>query len=405
MADPGHPMARLPVSEAHEAAFAVAYLHRLRFTSDAFDVANPVLNDIFASDDASPARVLVFVDDGVANAWPDLDKQINRYASAHANRMMLADSPCTVAGGEACKNDWGVFEAVARAINDASICRQSYVLAIGGGAMLDAVGFASAAAHRGVRLIRMPTTTLSHADSGVGVKNGINAFGKKNFLGTFSPPWAVINDEAFLSTLSDRDWRSGLSEAVKVALLKSERFFDQIVASVPRLRMRDHEALRPVIRQSATLHLRHIVDGGDPFELREAKPLDFGHWSAHKLEQVTGFHLKHGEAVAIGVALDVVYSAMIGLLEWSDVMRILSCLNGLGFALSHDALRDSDELLQGLVEFREHLGGRLHITLLNGIGRPVNADEIDRPIMARAATWLAARMAPRAIHRTLKDRA
>ena len=140
---------------------------------------------------------------------------------------------------------------------------------LGGGAVLDAVGFAAAAAHRGVRLVRVPTTTLAQADSGVGVKNGINAFGKKNFLGTFSPPWAVINDEAFLQTLSDRDWRCGIAEAVKVALLKSERFFDQIGEAVPRLRMRDEQALIPIVRRSAWLHLHHITDGGDPFELRD----------------------------------------------------------------------------------------------------------------------------------------
>ncbi len=289
-----------------------------------------------------------------------------------------------------------------RAINEAMICRQSYVVAIGGGAMLDAVGFAAATAHRGVRLVRVPTTTLAQADSGVGVKNGINAFGKKNFIGTFTPPWAVINDESFLTTLSDRDWRCGLSEAVKVALLKDERFFDQIVDAIPRLGRRDHATLIPIIRQSALLHLHHIADGGDPFELRHAKPLDFGHWSAHKLEQMTGFDLRHGESVAIGVALDVVYSAMTGLLEWSDVSRILDCLSGLGFALSHEALADHEVLLEGLEEFRQHLGGRLTITLLNGIGTPVDVSEIDRAAMAQAARHLA-RTAGGAVRRTLNE--
>ena len=93
------------------------------------------------------------------------------------------------------------------------------MVAIGGGAVLDAVGYAAATAHRGVRLIRVPTTVLSQDDSAVGVKNGINAFGKKNFVGSFAPPHAVLNDFDLLRTLQDRDWRAGISEAVKVALL------------------------------------------------------------------------------------------------------------------------------------------------------------------------------------------
>ncbi len=315
-----------PGPEADDAAFAVAYLHQLRFTSDAFDVANPILRDVLTADGQTPSRVLVFVDDGVANAWPDLEGRIRHYARAHSDRMVLVGSPQPLPGGEVAKNDWRVFEKVARAIDTASICRRSYVIAIGGGAVLDAVGFAAATAHRGVRLVRFPTTTVAQADSGVGVKNGLNAFGKKNFIGTFAPPWAVINDEAFLTTLPDRDWRCGLAEAVKVALLKDELFFDEIVATIGPLTKRDHPKLVPVIRRSARLHLQHIADGGDPFELRGTKPLDFGHWSAHKIEQMTDFQVKHGEAVAIGMALDVVYSAMTGLLEWSDVERILDCL-------------------------------------------------------------------------------
>jgi len=262
------------------------------------------------------------------------------------------------------------------------------VLAIGGGAVLDVVGFAAATAHRGVRLVRMPTTTLAQADAGIGVKNGVNAFGTKNFLGSFAVPLAVINDEAFLSTLSDRDWRCGLSEAVKVALIKDQRFFELIEASVPRLARREDAAMRPIVRRSAALHLQHIVTGGDPFELQGARPLDFGHWSAHKLEQMTDFRLRHGEAVAIGVALDVVYSAMTGRLAETEAQRVIEVLERLGFVL-YDAAMEDPALLDGLEEFREHLGGRLTITLLEGIGRPVDVHEIDRDRLAGAIGQLA----------------
>jgi len=145
--------------------------------------------------------------------------------------------------------------------------------------------------------------------------------------------------------------------------------------------------MRRVVRRSAELHLQHIVTCGDPFELSGARPLDFGHWSAHKLEQLTDFRMRHGEAVAIGVALDVVYSAMTGRLAGSDAARIVAVLQELGFTLNDPALRDS-ALFDGLEEFREHLGGRLAITLLEGIGRPVDVHEMDHGRLADAVEQL-----------------
>ena len=243
----------------------------------------------------------------------------------------------------------------------------------------------------GVRLVRLPTTTLSQADSGIGVKNGINAFGKKNYLGTFSPPWAILNDEAFLSTLSDRDWRCGFAEAVKVGLVKDAALFESIEVKAAKIQRRDARAALPVIRESAEMHLRHITEGGDPFELISARPLDFGHWAAHKLEQMTGFELRHGEAVAIGLALDATYSVKIGLLDPAEGDRILRCLSALGFRLYDDAMADSDTLLQGLDEFREHLGGVLTLAMLRGIGDSVDLHEIEAAWVRESIEYLAQR--------------
>ncbi len=379
----GHGPPAVPV----DASFAVDHLHRLRFTRHAFDPANPVLREVLGAAEASSGRLVAFVDDGVIDAWPDLGRQLADYVETVAGFTVAGDIR-RVPGGETAKNDWSVFEEAVRVIHDEGVCRHSTVLAIGGGAVLDVVGFAAATAHRGIRLVRFPTTTLAQGDAGIGVKNGINAFGTKNFLGSFAVPWAVINDEAFLATLSDRDWRCGFSEAVKVALLKDERYFDAIERASVRLRDRDEAALRPIVRHSAELHLQHIVTSGDPFELRCARPLDFGHWSAHKLEQLTGFRMRHGEAVAIGVALDVVYSAMSGRLAGSDADRIVRVLEALGFALHDPALHDP-ALFDGLEEFREHLGGRLTITLLEGIGHPVDVHEIERGRLAGAIGQLA----------------
>ena len=383
MAGNGHRHPSVPV----DAAFSVDHVHRLRFTRDALDAGNPVLRDVLCRGADTGGRLIAFIDEGVDRAWPDLAADLRDYLADNVPWLRLAGPVGIVPGGEAAKNDWSVYQTVARAVHDAKICRHSYVMVIGGGAVLDAVGFAAATAHRGVRLVRLPTTSLAQADSGIGVKNGINAFGKKNFLGVFDVPWAVVNDERFLATLSDRDWRCGLSEAVKVALLKDARLLDLIETNADRLGNRDDAAILPVVRRSAELHLQHIVTSGDPFELRGVRPLDFGHWSAHKLEAMTGFEVRHGEAVASGVAIDVLYSAMIGRLPASEAQRVIRVLEAVGFVLFHEAMTDP-ALFDGLEEFRQHLGGRLTITLLDGIGHPCDVHEIDRGRMAEAIAHL-----------------
>src|SRR6185312_16684743 len=158
-----------------------------------------------------------------------------------------------------------------------------------------------------------PTTVLAQNDAGIGVKNGINAFGAKNMLGTFAAPFAVINDGRFLATLGERDRIAGMAEAVKVALVRDAKFFAWLRAAAPRLAAFDRDAVAQSIRRCAELHLAHIATGGDPFELGNARPLDFGHWAAHKLEVMTDHALRHGEAVALGMALDARYSVEAGL--------------------------------------------------------------------------------------------
>lgn len=375
------------------APFSVELVHRLRFCSDVLSPHNPLLAQTLGSENdpattspsqQGPIRVLVFVDQGVIDHWPVLEEQVEAYAKTYQKHLHLAAPVRAVPGGEACKNDRAIFDSVCRSIHDAGLCRRSAVVVIGGGAVMDTVGFAAAIAHRGIRLVRIPTTSLAQADAGVGVKNGINAFGKKNFLGTFSPPWAVINDETFLTTLSDRDWRCGLSEAVKVALVKDATLFDRIVTQTDRLVRRDLDTMAPIVRHSARLHLSHIVDGGDPFETSRARPLDFGHWLAHKLEQASGYRVRHGEAVAIGIAVDTIYSEMSGLLPQNEARVITDCLGRLGFALYDPALADTTTLLEGLEEFRQHLGGQLTVTLLKGIGMPIEVQRIDYGLMTTA---------------------
>jgi len=264
---------------------------------------------------------------------------------------------------------------------------------VGGGAVLDAIGLVASTTHRGVRHIRIPTTVLAQNDSGVGVKNGVNLQGMKNFVGTFAPPFAVLNDLEFVMALPDRDKIAGMAEAVKVALIRDAQFFGWIERHMDDLATFERSAMAYMIRHCAELHMRQIGQGGDPFETGSARPLDYGHWSAHKLESLTRHHVRHGEAVAIGMALDARYSVLAGLLAAGEEERICALLEYLGFDLWHPALAKSGAsgewvILDGLRDFQEHLGGELTITLLGGIGTGVEVHEIDRERMRQAMHWL-----------------
>ena len=367
----------------------VDYDLRVFFTEHAFEASNLVLKQAMADKPGQIKKVLLILDESLAQAQPALARQIEHYFAAHANALKLVCRPLVIEGGERTKNsDFHVSEIQSH-IDRHHIDRHSYVLAVGGGALLDMVGFAAATAHRGIRHIRIPTTTLSQADSGVGVKNGINAFGKKNFIGAFAPPFAVINDFQLLASLSPRDKRAGYVEAVKVALIRDKQFFEAIERDAAALRDFEPEAMRRLIRRCAELHLEHIATSGDPFEFGTARPLDFGHWTAHKLEQLSEYQIRHGEAVAVGIALDVIYSRLVGYLDPTSADRALRLLETLGFELFASELlhvnsQNAFLVLDGLEEFREHLGGELTITLLKQIGNGFETHEMVLPKVIEA---------------------
>ena len=373
-------------------AFSVRFEYKVLFTEQLFAATNPLFRDFLHSQKTDTTKKLLFViDEGVAACHPDLQKQIAAYFT-NESAFTLAEEILVIPGGENAKNNEALFQKLLDAVNTYGIDRHSYIVAIGGGSVLDLVGYAAAVSHRGIRHIRIPTTVLSQNDSGIGVKNGINYFGKKNFLGTFAPPVAVFNDAHFLTTLSDEEWRSGMSEAVKVALIKDREFFNWLEEAAQALADRNMEAMHYLIRRCAQLHLEHIA-GGDPFEMGSSRPLDFGHWSAHKTEQLSGFSIRHGEAVAMGIALDSVYSFLSGRLEEGDARRIVDLLQTLGFAVTHPLMQIDNEqspVLKGLTEFREHLGGQLTIMLLTGIGRGEEVHELDVRLLHQASDWLKA---------------
>ena len=387
-------------SEVIRQRITVPFEYPVVFTRGVFDPANPALRTALSEREPDRRhRAVVVLDAGFAAAYPEVHGQIAGYFRAHADRLELAAPPVEIPGGEAAKADPRIIENLQALFHRQRIDRHSFVLTVGGGAAIDAAGYAAATTHRGLRTVRVPTTVLAQNDAGVGVKNGVNAFGAKNFLGTFVPPFAVLCDNDFLARLPRREAIAGLAEAVKVALIRDAEFFAWIEANARALAACDLESLGYLVRRCAELHLRHIATSGDPFEYGSARPLDFGHWAAHKLEGLTEHEVRHGEAVAIGMLLDSRYALARGMLAAGDFERIAALLGALGLPRWHDQLIAPapaqgkptvarPALLAGLEDFREHLGGELTVTLVSGIGRAVEVHEMHEPTILAALDWM-----------------
>jgi 3-dehydroquinate synthase len=374
--------------------FSVPYDFPVVFTRDLFNPANPLLADTLdRRHERRRHRLLAFVDGGVLDHHPRLLDDLAAYARRYADRMEWVLPPRRVIGGESIKNDYRLTMELVDTILECGLCRHSGVVAIGGGAVLDAVGFAASIVHRGLRLVRVPTTVLSQNDSGVGVKTGMNLHGGKNTIGTFAPPFAVLNDLDFLRTLPDREWRAGVAEAFKVAMIKDAGFFETLIGSAPALAARDEAAMERLVVRCATLHLEHIRTSGDPFEQGTARPLDFGHWAAHKLEALSGYRIGHGDAVATGIAIDSRYACRSGWLRAEEVDALVRGLQQCGFPLWHPELarRAADgqpEILNGLRDFQEHLGGELTLTFPGPLGCRREVHEVDTTLLADLiAAW------------------
>ena len=379
----------------HLQSIVVRHAFPVVFTRNLFSSRNPALRDALChGDSVRRQRCLILLDKGVLAAFPGLPESIRAYFETHADRLQLVRAPLALAGGETIKQSARPVCRMIDALGAGRICRHSCCIAIGGGAFLDAAGLAAALFHRGVRLVRIPTTALAQCDSGVGVKNAINYAGAKNLLGTFAPPYAVLNDTDFLDSLPLPLLLDGIAEAVKVAAIKDAAFFRSIERAAPAIAKRDLPAIRRILKRCALLHLDHIATSGDPYELGTARPLDYGHWAAHKLELLSRHRLSHGHAVAIGIALDALYAACLGLLPESQALRLVETLRTCGLPVYAPELSQTDrrgrlEILAGLEEFRAHLGGELTLTLPAPLGSRVEIHAVDNALMAGCIAALA----------------
>jgi 3-dehydroquinate synthase len=376
--------------KAIQQSFAVPFEYPVIFSRDVLSSSNDLLVETISRlGEKRRHRVAVFIDAGVVKSHKDLPKKVEQYFKTHTKQLELTAAPRVIPGGEEIKGDGMLLLGVMNSLVSQRLSRHCIVLIIGGGAVLDAMGFAASLIHRGLRVIRMPTTALAQCDSGVGVKTSVNWEGKKNIAGTFAPPFAVINDFSLLDTLPDGEWGAGIAEAFKVAIIKDADFFNFLCDHAAQMKARDREVLEQMIIRCAELHLEHICTSGDPFEYGQARPLDFGHWAAHKLETMSNYRIGHGQAVAVGLALDSIYAARQKWISEAELKQILTGLRASGLTLWYSELDKTDkkgnpEILTGLEDFQEHLGGELCITFPQGIGRKMEVNEIDRAEVKKA---------------------
>ncbi len=383
---------KLQTTNVYNQAFSVHFEYKVIFTENVFSLPNKSLAELLDRPEFATGKALVFLDEGLISHWPQLPEAIETHFGSFRH-LHLSAPPAPVPGGENVKNDYRLIMKIVDMLLEYQMCRHSFVVAIGGGAVLDAVGFAAAIVHRGIRTVRLPTTVLGQNDAGVGVKNGMNLHGIKNAVGTFLPPFAVINDCMFLRTLPDVHWRGGIAEALKVALIKDLPFFEHIERHADELKVRNMEQMQILVRKCAELHLDHIRSNGDPFEAGSARPLDFGHWAAHYLETMSRHRISHGEAVAVGMAIDLYYACRKGWISRVEMDRVYQTILTCGLELWYPELEQLDSdgkplILRGLEEFREHLGGKLCVTFPRSLGQRMEVQEIDHDLMTEAVRFL-----------------
>lgn len=270
-------------------------------------------------------------------------------------------------------------ETVYRRFIELGVDRRTFVLAVGGGIVTDVAGFAASTYMRGLEFGFIPTTLLGQVDASVGGKNGVNIDGYKNMVGTFTQPRFVICDPALLRTLPDREFRAGLAEAVKSAVIADADLFARLERS-PLAELRaDTDLLSDVV--SASIRVKVDIVERDERESGERRKLNLGHTLAHAIEKCSS-QMNHGEAVAVGMAMIADVAVREGVLSAADRDRIVALLRRLGFELAPPV--PVERLLAEVGKDKKREEDVLRIVLPVGIGdcevRPMSMEEFEAKV-------------------------
>jgi 3-dehydroquinate synthase len=244
--------------------------------------------------------------------------------------------------------------------------RDSGVIALGGGVTGDLAGFVAATYMRGVPYLQVPTTLLAMLDASVGGKTGVDTQQGKNLVGAFHPPTAVIADPRTLTTLPDGDYRAGLAEAVKHGLIADRAYFEWIEANVPALMSRGIETVTRLIRRS--VEIKAEVVSGDERESGRRAILNAGHTVAHALEQVSGYELAHGEAVALGLVVECELAEQLGVASTGLRQRVAALLGRLGLPGRLPPRLEPSALFASMATDKKNRSGQIRFALAKQLG-------------------------------------
>ena len=265
-------------------------------------------------------------------------------------------------------------ETIYRRFIELGVDRSTFVLAVGGGIVTDVAGFAASTYMRGLKFGFVSTTLLGQVDASVGGKNGVNVDGYKNMAGTFTQPQFVICDPGLLRTLPDREFRAGLAEVVKAAIIADADLFGRIENTTFEALRTDTDLLTDAV--SAAIRVKADIVERDEHESGDRRKLNLGHTLAHAIEKCSN-RMNHGEAVAVGTALIAGAAVKLGVLSEADRDRIVHVLMQLGFDLTPPV--DVKRLLKEVGKDKKNEEGILRIVLPVGIGdcevRPMKIDD------------------------------
>jgi 3-dehydroquinate synthase len=252
--------------------------------------------------------------------------------------------------------------------------RRAVLYCFGGGMVSDLGGFVASAYMRGIRYVNVATSLIGQLDAAVGGKVAVNTAAAKNLVGAFHHPSLVVSDPALLATLSPRDFRSGIAEAIKVAILASPALFTFLKERCDALVARDPAATATLVHEAARLKMELV--GADPYERDLRRPLNFGHTVGHALESAFAYRgLRHGEAVAVGMAIATELARRRRLLAAGDAAEILALLRRYGLVGLVDDF-PAERVAEHFRTIRQIRGGRLHFVLPVGLGRVDFTDDV-----------------------------
>ena len=325
------------------------------------------------------ARCFVVTTASVRRRW-------GRELSASLQRAGVEEVVLEMAEGERYKT-LATVEGLAEKFVKHSADRRSVAIAFGGGVVGDVTGFLASIYMRGLECVQIPTTFLAQVDAALGGKTGVNLRAGKNLLGSFHQPRAVLVDPAVLATLPEREYRSGLYEALKCGVIRSPRLFEFMEEERERILQRDPRALEWVIAECVQVKARVVA--ADERERGLRRILNFGHTIGHALEAETGYRrFRHGEAVAWGMVAASRMAADLGKLDVGTAKRICSAVLAYGPLPSVGV--SNRALVRRLAADKKTVDGVAHFVLPRAIGHVEIAANVPERVVSRALDELRA---------------